>query len=67
MTRIEKIDSGLHPVFRTKNLKASAPGSSYEGKFVDIPDSAIAEMEYEITKIMAHLLTVAPYFVSSKV
>jgi hypothetical protein len=50
----EKIDSGLHPVFHTKNLKASAPDSSYEGKFVDIPDSAIAEMEYEITKIMAH-------------
>lgn len=50
----EKIDSGLHPVFHTKNLKASAPDPTYEGKFIDIPDSAIAETEYEITKIMAH-------------
>lgn len=50
----EKIDSGLHPVFHTKNLKASAPDPSYEGKFFNIPDSEIADQEYEIQKIMAH-------------
>ena len=50
----EKIDSGLHPVFHTKNLKAYAPDPSYEGKFFDIPDSEIADQEWEITKIMTH-------------
>ena len=52
--RGSKIDSGLHPVFHTKNLKASAPDPSYEGKFFNIPDSEIADQEYEIQKIMAH-------------
>ena len=50
----EKIDSGLHPVFHTKNLKSHAPDPSYEGKFYELPDSQIADQEYEITKIMAH-------------
>lgn len=50
----EKIDSGLHPVFHTKNLKSSAPSPYHEGRFIDIPDSGIADQEYEITKIMAH-------------
>ena len=50
----EKVDSGLHPVFHAKNLKASPPDPSYEGKFFDIPDSQIADQEYEISKIMAH-------------
>ena len=50
----EKIGSGLHPVFHTKNLKSHAPDPSYEGKFYELPDSQIADQEYEITKIMAH-------------
>ena len=50
----DKIASGLHPVFHVKNLKTSAPDPSYEGKFFNIPDSEIADQEYEIQKIMSH-------------